>query len=179
MSVTVRFAPSPTGLLHVGNARTALLNWLFARKMGGKFLLRIDDTDAARSTKAFEEAIYRDLGWLGLTHDATDCQINRLAIYSTAFYKLQAAGRVYPCYETEAELDRQRSLQAARKQPPVYNRASLDPANRTKWEAEGRKPHWRFLLSREHVSWTDLVRGPVEIDTATMSDPVLVREDGA
>ncbi|HKY18522.1 MAG TPA: glutamate--tRNA ligase [Rhizomicrobium sp.] len=179
MSITVRFAPSPTGLLHVGNARTALLNWLFARKMGGKFLLRIDDTDAARSTKAFEEAIYRDLGWLGLTHDGTDRQINRLAIYSTAFYKLQAAGRIYPCFETEAELERQRSLLAARKLPPIYNRASLEPANKAKWEGEGRKPHWRFLLSRKKVSWTDLVRGPVEIDTATMSDPVLVREDGA
>jgi len=175
----VRFAPSPTGLLHVGNARTALLNWLFAKKLGGKFLLRIDDTDAARSTKAFEEAIYRDLSWLGLTHDGTDRQINRLAIYSTAFYKLQAAGRIYPCFETEAELERQRSLLAARKLPPVYNRASLEPANKAKWEAEGRKPHWRFKLSRSKVSWTDLVRGPVEIDTATMSDPVLVREDGA
>jgi glutamyl-tRNA synthetase len=179
MSVTVRFAPSPTGLLHVGNARTALLNWLFAKKLGGRFLLRIDDTDAARSTKAFEEAIYRDMGWLGLTHDATDRQINRLAVYSAAFYRLQAAGRIYPAFETEAELERQRSLLAARKLPPIYNRASLDLANRRKWEAEGRKPHWRFLLSRSRVSWTDLVRGPVEIDTATMSDPVLVREDGA
>ncbi len=177
--VVVRFAPSPTGLLHVGNARTALLNWLFARKMGGKFLLRIDDTDPARSTKAFEEAIYRDLAWLGLTHDGTDRQINRLARYSAAFYTLQAAGRVYPCFETEAELERQRSLAAARRLPPVYNRASLDPANKAKWEAEGRSPHWRFLLSRRKVSWTDMVRGPVEIDTATMSDPVLVREDGA
>jgi glutamyl-tRNA synthetase len=175
----VRFAPSPTGLLHVGNARTALLNWLFAKKMGGRFLLRIDDTDAARSTKAFEEAIYRDLGWLGLTHDATDRQINRLTIYSAAFYRLQASGRVYPAFETESELERQRSLQAARKLPPIYNRASLDEANRKKWEAEGRKPHWRFLLSRSKVNWTDMVRGPVEIDTATMSDPVLVREDGA
>ena len=179
MPITVRFAPSPTGLLHVGNARTALLNWLFAKKQGGRFLLRIDDTDAARSTKAFEEAIYRDLAWLGLAHDATDRQINRLTVYSTAFYKLQAAGRVYPCFETEAELERQRSLLAARKLPPIYNRTSLDPANRKKWEAEGRKPHWRFLLSRSKVSWTDMVRGPVEIDTATMSDPVLVREDGA
>jgi len=179
MSVVVRFAPSPTGLLHVGNARTALLNWLFAKKLGGRFLLRIDDTDAARSTKAFEEAIYRDLAWLGLNHDGTDRQINRLAKYSTAFYKLQAAGRIYPCYETEAELERQRSLLAARKLPPIYNRASLDPANKAKWEAEGRKPHWRFLLSRRKVSWTDMVRGPVEIDTATMSDPVLVRADGA
>jgi glutamyl-tRNA synthetase len=179
MSITVRFAPSPTGLLHVGNARTALLNWLFAKKLGGRFLLRIDDTDAARSTKAFEEAIYRDLDWLGLSHDGTDRQINRLAVYSTAFYKLQAAGHIYPCFETEAELERQRSLLAARKLPPVYNRASLEPANKAKWEGEGRKPHWRFLLSRKKVSWTDLVRGPVEIDTATMSDPVLVREDGA
>jgi len=179
MSVTVRFAPSPTGLLHVGNARTALLNWLFAKKLGGRFLLRIDDTDAARSTKAFEEAIYRDLDWLGLRHDGTDRQINRLKYYSIAFYKLQAAGRIYPCYETEAELERQRSLLAARKLPPIYNRGSLDPANKAKWEAEGRKPHWRFLLSRKKVSWTDMVRGPVEIDTATMSDPVLVRADGA
>jgi len=177
--VIVRFAPSPTGLLHVGNARTALLNWLFAKKLGGKFLLRIDDTDQARSTKAFEEAIYRDLDWLGLRHDLADRQINRLAVYSAAFYKLQAAGRVYPCYETEAELERQRSLLAARKLPPIYNRASLDPANRKKWEAEGRKPHWRFLLSRRKVGWADLVRGAVEIDTATMSDPVVVREDGA
>ena len=177
--VIVRFAPSPTGLLHVGNARTALLNWLFAKKLGGKFLLRIDDTDQARSTKAFEEAIYRDLDWLGLRHDLADRQINRLAVYSAAFYKLQAAGRVYPCYETEAELERQRSLLAARKLPPIYNRASLDPANRKKWEAEGRKPHWRFLLSRRKVGWADLVRGTVEIDTATMSDPVVVREDGA
>ena len=179
MTVTVRFAPSPTGLLHVGNARTALLNWLFAKKLGGRFLLRIDDTDAARSTKAFEEAIYRDLAWLGLSHDGTDRQINRLAKYSAAFYQLQATGRIYPCFETEGELERQRALQAARKLPPIYNRASLEPANKAKWEGEGRTPHWRFKLSRSKVSWTDLVRGPVEIDTATMSDPVLVREDGA
>ena len=179
MSVIVRFAPSPTGLLHVGNARTALLNWLFAKKLGGRFLLRIDDTDQARSTKAFEEAIFRDLDWLGLRHDLADRQINRLAVYSVAFYKLQATGRIYPCYETEAELERQRSLLAARKLPPIYNRASLEPANKKKWEAEGRKPHWRFLLSRQKVAWTDLVRGAVEIDTATMSDPVVVREDGA
>jgi len=179
MTVRVRFAPSPTGLLHVGNARTALLNFLFARKHGGQFWLRIDDTDAARSTKEFEQAIYRDLEWLGLKWDATDRQANRLAKYSTAFYQLQAQGRIYPAYETEAELDRQRSLLAARKLPPVYNRASLDPATKAKFEAEGRKPHWRFKLSRSKVKWTDLIRGPVEIDTATLSDPVLVREDGS
>jgi len=181
MSVIVRFAPSPTGLLHVGNARTALLNYLFARKAGGRFLLRIDDTDAARSTKAFEQAIYRDLDWLGIAHDLTDRQLNRLKVYSTAFYRLQASGRVYPCYETEAELERQRALLKMRKLPPIYDRAALKltDADRAKLEAEGRKPHWRFKLSRQKVAWRDLVRGPVEIDTATMSDPVLVREDGA
>ena len=181
MSVIVRFAPSPTGLLHVGNARTALLNYLFARKAGGRFLLRIDDTDAARSTKAFEEAIYRDLDWLGIRHDLTDRQLGRLKVYSTAFYRLQASGRVYPCYETEAELERQRALLKMRKLPPIYDRAALKmtEADRAKLEAEGRRPHWRFKLSRQKVAWRDLVRGPVEIDTATMSDPVLVREDGA
>ena len=178
MTVTVRFAPSPTGLLHVGNARTALLNWLFAKKMGGRFLLRIDDTDAARSTKAFEEAITRDLAWLGLAYDAADRQANRLAKYSTAFYRLQAGGHIYPAYETAAELERQRGLLKARRLPPVYNRASLDPANRAKWEAEGRVPHWRFKLSRAKVAWREQVRGPVEIDTATLSDPVMVRDDG-
>jgi glutamyl-tRNA synthetase len=179
--VIVRFAPSPTGLLHVGNARTALLNYLYARKLGGKFVLRIDDTDAARSTKEFEEAIYRDIGWLGLNHDMTDRQFGRRSVYSTAFYRLQAAGRVYPCYETEAELDRQRALLKMRKLPPIYERGALKltEAERAAFEAEGRNPHWRFRLSRQKVRWIDLVRGPVEIDTATMSDPVLVREDGA
>ncbi len=181
MPVIVRFAPSPTGLLHVGNARPALLNYLFARKMGGKFLLRIDDTDAARSTKAFEEAIYRDMEWLGLRHDLTDRQFGRIRIYSTAFYRLQAAGRVYPCYETEAELDRQRALLKMRKLPPIYERGALKltDAQRAAFEAEGRRPHWRFKLSRSKVAWVDMIRGPVEIDTSTMSDPVLVREDGA
>jgi glutamyl-tRNA synthetase len=179
--IIVRFAPSPTGLLHVGNARTALLNYLYARKLGGKFVLRIDDTDAARSTKEFEEAIYRDMAWLGLKHDMTDRQFGRLKVYSTAFYRLQAAGRVYPCYETEAELDRQRALLKMRKLPPIYERGALKltEAERAAFEAEGRNPHWRFKLSRQKVRWIDLVRGPVEIDTATMSDPVLVREDGA
>ena len=181
MTITVRFAPSPTGLLHVGNARTAILNYLFARKASGRFLLRIDDTDAARSTKAFEEGIYRDLDWLGIRHDLTDRQLNRLHVYSTAFYRLQASGRVYPCFETEAELERQRALLKMRKLPPIYDRAArkLTDDERAKLEAEGRKPYWRFKLSRSKVAWRDLIRGPVEIDTSTMSDPVLVREDGA
>lgn len=179
MSIRVRFAPSPTGLLHAGNARTALLNWLFARKQGGQFVLRIDDTDAARSTPEFEQAIIRDLSWLGLGWDMTDRQSARTAIYTAAFDRLRDMGRIYPCYETEAELDRQRSLLTARKLPPIYNRASLDEANKAKWEAQGRVPHWRFKLTRSKVQWHDLVRGSVEIDTATMSDPVLVRADGA
>jgi glutamyl-tRNA synthetase len=181
MSVIVRFAPSPTGLLHVGNARTAILNYLLARKMGGKFLLRIDDTDAARSEKKFEEAIYRDLDWLGIAHDLTDRQLGRLRIYSTAFYRLQTAGRVYPCYETEEQLERQRGLARAMKKPPIYDRSALKltDADRARLEAEGRRPYWRFKLSRSRVGWTDLIRGAVEIDTSTLSDPVLVREDGA
>jgi glutamyl-tRNA synthetase len=177
--IVVRFAPSPTGLLHAGNARTALLNFLFGRKEGGSFILRIDDTDRARSTPEFEQAIYRDLGWLGLGWNSAARQQDRLAHYSDAFHRLEAAGFVYPCFETEDELERQRALLKARKLPPIYNRASLDPANKAKWQAEGRKPHWRFKLSRQRVRWTDLIRGPAEIDTATMSDPVLLREDGA
>jgi glutamyl-tRNA synthetase len=178
MTVNVRFAPSPTGLLHVGNARTAILNFLFAKKQGGRFILRIDDTDQARSTREFEDGIHRDLAWLGLHHDFTERQSGRMAAYRAAFERLLAVGRIYPCYETEAELERQRSLLKARKLPPIYDRGSLDPAKREKWEAEGRKPHYRFRLSRTKVRWTDLIRGEVEIDTGTQSDPVLLREDG-
>ena len=178
MPINVRFAPSPTGLLHVGNARTAILNFLFARKQGGRFILRIDDTDQARSTREFEQGIHRDLAWLGLHHDFTECQSGRMAAYRAAFERLLAEGRIYPCYESEAELERQRGLLKARKLPPIYDRGSLDPAKREKWEAEGRKPHYRFKLSRSKVRWTDLIRGEVEIDTGTQSDPVLLREDG-
>jgi glutamyl-tRNA synthetase len=178
MTVNVRFAPSPTGLLHVGNARAAILNVLFAKKQGGRFILRIDDTDQARSTREFEDAIHRDLAWLGLVHDSSERQSARMEAYRAAFDKLVAEGRIYPCYETEAELERQRGLLKARKLPPVYDRSSLDPAKKEKWEAEGRRPHWRFKLNRAKVQWDDLIRGPVEIDTATQSDPVLLREDG-
>ena len=178
MTVVVRFAPSPTGLLHVGNARAAILNMLFAKKQGGRFILRIDDTDQARSTREFEDAVHRDLAWLGLTHDFTERQSARLTAYRAAFDRLVGEGRIYPCYETEAELERQRGLLKARKLPPIYDRSSLDPAKKEKWEAEGRKPHWRFKLNRGKVHWDDLIRGPVEIDTATQSDPVLLREDG-
>lgn len=176
----VRFAPSPTGLLHVGNARTALLNYLFAHKEGAKFLLRIDDTDTERSKPEFETAIVEDLGWLGITHDLFARQIERAPAHDAAAEKLKASGRLYPCFETAAELDRKRKRQIAVHRPPVYDRAalSLSPADRKALEAEGRTPHWRFRLSQSKVKWHDLLRGDVEIDTATLSDPVLIREDG-
>ena len=177
----VRFAPSPTGRLHVGNARAAILNWLFAHQTGGSFLLRLDDTDRARSTDEFARGIEADLAWLGLTHDAFARQSDRFDIYEAAAEKLKAAGRLYPAYEMPDELDRRRALQRTRGLPPIYDRAalSLTAEDRAKLEAEGRKPHWRFRLNNTPVRWTDLIRGPVEIDTATLSDPVLIREDGA
>jgi glutamyl-tRNA synthetase len=176
----VRFAPSPTGLLHVGNARTALLNFLFARKEGAKFFLRIDDTDTERSRPKFEAAIIEDLAWLGITHDLFARQVERADAHQAAAEKLKEGGRLYPCYETAAELDRKRKRQIAMHKPPVYDRAALGLTNddRRKLEAEGRKAHWRFELSQTKVKWRDLLRGDVEIDTATLSDPVLIREDG-
>ena len=180
MSTLVRFAPSPTGLLHVGNARTAVVNWLFARKSGGKFFLRIDDTDTERSKPEYEKAIIEDLNWLGLTHDLFARQMERAAAHQQAAEKLKASGRLYPAYETADELDRRRKRQIAAHKPPVYDRAALNlsEADRTKLEAEGRKPHWRFKLSQTKVKWRDHIRGEVEIDTAHLSDPVLIREDG-
>ena len=177
----VRFAPSPTGRLHVGNARAAILNWLFAHQTGGSFLLRLDDTDRARSTEEFAQGIEADLAWLGLTHDAFARQSDRFPIYAAAAERLKAAGRLYPAYETPEELDRRRARQRARGLPPIYDRAALKLTGdeRARLEAEGRTPHWRFKLNGAPVRWTDLIRGPVEIDTATLSDPVLIREDGA
>ncbi len=180
MTVTVRFAPSPTGKLHVGNVRAALWNWLFARKEGGRFILRIDDTDRERSTTAYEDGIKADLAWLGLDYDDTASQSDRFDRYDAARDKLIADGLLYPCYETADELDRKRKLQRARSLPPVYDRAALQLSDdeRKALEVEGRKPHWRFKLSGEPVIWTDLIRGETTVDTASVSDPVLIREDG-
>jgi len=180
MTTKTRFAPSPTGYLHVGNVRAALLNWLFARKTGGAFIVRIDDTDTERSEEAYVEAIREDLTWLGLSWDKTFRQSERQTLYDEAAEKLRADGRLYACYETPEELEIKRKLQLARRLPPVYDRAALKltEAEREKYEAEGRKPHWRFLLNQRDVSWDDLIRGPVTIDTASLSDPVLIREDG-
>ncbi len=179
-SVLVRFAPSPTGLLHVGNARTATLNWLFAKKHGGKFFLRIDDTDTERSKPEYEAAILEDLAWLGLVHDLFARQMERFAAYEAAAERLKASGHLYPAFETADELDRRRKRQIAMHKPPVYDRAALalTEAGRAKLEAEGRRPHWRFRLAQKKVKWHDHIRGDVEIDTAHLSDPVLIREDG-
>lgn len=181
MSIRLRFAPSPTGRIHVGNVRTALMNWLFAIRQGGQVLLRIDDTDLARSTKAFEQSIVDDLAWLGLNWSERANQSHRFEAYEKAAAKLKEAGLLYPAYETEDELDRRRKIAQATGKPPVYDRAALKLTGdeRAKLEAEGRKPHWRFKLSGGRKEWTDLVRGPQSIDTASLSDPVLIREDGA
>jgi len=180
MTVKVRFAPSPTGKLHVGNVRTALVNWLFAKGQGGQFVLRIDDTDLARSTAEYERGIEQDLIWLGLVWDERHNQSQRFDRYRAAAERLKAAGRLYPCYETAEELDRRRKVQLSRGQPPIYDRAALQlsEAQREAYEAEGRRPHWRFKLDGKRVHWVDLARGPAEVDTASMSDPVLIREDG-
>jgi glutamyl-tRNA synthetase len=181
MSVTVRFAPSPTGRLHAGNIRTALFNYLFARKHGGRLLLRLDDTDIVRSTDAFAEGINEDLAWLGLEWAEQVRQSDRFALYTNAVERLKAAGRLYPAYETAEELELKRKRQLARGKPPVYDRAALKltDAEKAKLEAEGRKPHWRFKLEQRDVVWDDLVRGRQHVDAASLSDPVLVREDGS
>jgi glutamyl-tRNA synthetase len=180
MSVRVRFAPSPTGRIHIGNARTALLNWLFAQKQGGSFVLRFDDTDVARSKQEYADSIEVDLAWLGIKPDVMVRQSERFALYDAAAAKLKAEGLLYPCYETAEELDRRRKRQVARGMPPVYDRAALalSVEERAKFETEGRMPHWRFKLAAKTVAWDDLVRGQSHIDCASLSDPVLVREDG-
>jgi glutamyl-tRNA synthetase len=180
MPVTVRFAPSPTGRLHAGNIRTALLNYLFARKHGGDFILRLDDTDQARSTKAFAKGIEEDVVWLGIQWAKLVHQSDRFALYEGAVERLKAMGRLYPAYETPEELDLKRKRQLARGKPPVYDRAALQLSDEDKarLEAEGRAPHWRFKLEPRDVVWDDLVRGRQHVDAASLSDPVLIRGDG-
>lgn len=187
----LRFAPSPTGYLHFGNLRTALLNYLFARKHGGTFLLRLDDTDRERSTDAFAAQIRADLKWLGLAWDHEARQSDRTARYEAAAAALKAAGRLYPCYETADELERRRKRQLAGGRPPIYDRAALKlgSEDRARHQSEGRTPHWRFRLANttdpaslapEHigVAWDDLIRGHQTVDLGSLSDPVLIRADG-
>ncbi|MFN4209710.1 MAG: glutamate--tRNA ligase [Devosia sp.] len=177
----VRWAPSPTGRIHLGNARPALLNWFYARRHGGRYILRMDDTDQARSTREFADGIEVDLAWLGITPDLLVRQSERTALYDAARDRLITAGRLYPCYETEDELDRRRKRARALNKPPIYDRAALKltDEDRARLEAEGRKPHWRFRLDGRPVHFDDLIKGPQTVNTASMSDPVLVREDGS
>jgi glutamyl-tRNA synthetase len=178
--VRVRFAPSPTGRLHAGNIRTALINWLFVRKAGGRFLLRLDDTDEERSRAEYAQAIEEDLRWLGLGWDEFARQSGRRASYDAAVARLKDAGRLYPCYETPEELALKRKAQLAAGRPPIYDRAALalTESDRARLEAEGRHPHWRFRMSGETVAWDDLARGPIEFLGRNLADPVLVRADG-
>ena len=179
---TTRFAPSPTGRLHVGNIRTALHNWMLARQAGGTFILRIDDTDAERSREDYVEAIRADLAWLGLDYDREERQSVRLDRYEAAFAALHAAGRVYPCYESAQELEVKRKIALGRGLPPIYDRAALKltDAERAAKEAEGVQPHWRFLLDHaEPIQWDDGIRGTQKFDPAQLSDPVIRRADGS
>jgi glutamyl-tRNA synthetase len=191
MKPRVRFAPSPTGRLHIGNIRTAALNWLYARKHQGSFLLRLDDTDTVRSTEEFAEAIRDDLKWLGLTWDEEARQQDRTARYDEVAAALKAKGALYPAFETEDELDRRRKRQLAMHRPPIYDRAALKLSESEIAEkiAAGKKPHWRFRLPNTAegrglapeptlVSWNDLIRGDQTVDLGSLSDPVLIREDG-
>jgi len=182
MTVTTRFAPSPTGHLHVGNIRAALHNWLFARKSGGRFLLRLDDTDQERSRPEYADAIRSDLQWLGLDWDGEEKQSDRFDRYEARFEALRAAGRIYPAYETAQELDLRRKILLGRGLPPVYDRAALTltDAQRAAYEAEGRRPHWRFRLDHDApIVWHDLIRGDQRFDPALLSDPVIRRSNGS
>ncbi|MFM2128576.1 MAG: glutamyl-tRNA synthetase GltX [Pseudomonadota bacterium] len=179
-AITVRFAPSPTGLLHMGNARPAILNWLFARKHGGTFLLRHDDTDAERSREEYVTAIEGDLRWLGLDWDRRERQSLRLARYREVLERLKQSGHVYPAYESAEELSLKRKAQLNAGRPPVYDRAALrlSDAQRAELEGQGHKPHWRFKLAPGTVRWSDIIHGDMALPAESLSDPVLVREDG-
>ncbi|HEV2747136.1 MAG TPA: glutamate--tRNA ligase [Allosphingosinicella sp.] len=182
MTVVTRFAPSPTGRLHVGNIRTALHNWLWARRHDGTFILRLDDTDRERSREEYAQAIRGDLAWLGMAPDQEQRQSERFRRYEAALDRLRAAGRVYPAYETAQELDLKRKIQLGRGRPPVYDRAALrlSPDEIARYEAEGRRPHWRFRLDHgAAIEWDDLIRGPQHFEPALLSDPVVRREDGS
>jgi glutamyl-tRNA synthetase len=175
-----RFAPSPTGYLHVGNVRTALINWLYTRSQGGTFMLRLDDTDKERSKEEYAEGIKRDLAWLGLTYDKTARQSDRFDRYNEVIKELMASGRMYTCYETQEELEIKRKMLLGRGLPPIYDRAALKltDAQKKAFEAEGRKPHLRFKLSDTPIEWNDQVRGAISFDAKHLSDPILIRECG-
>ena len=180
--IITRFAPSPTGQLHVGNLRAAIHNWMWARKHDGAFWLRLDDTDQERSREEYADGIRADLAWLGLDPDGEVRQSDRFELYERRFAQLREEGRVYPCYETAQELDLRRKVQLGRGLPPVYDRAALTltGAAIAALEAEGRRPHWRFRLDHDTpIEWDDMIRGPQHFDPKLLSDPVIRREDGS
>lgn len=181
MTVITRFAPSPTGLLHIGNARTALISYMVAKLHGGKFMLRLDDTDTQRSTEAYARGLEEDLKWLGLEWDIFARQSDRMDRYNEIKTKLVKDGRLYPCYETAQELDIKRKMQLNRGLPPIYDRAALNLTDEQikQFEAEGRTPHWRFKLDESGtIEWNDLVKGHVKFEAHNLSDPILIRENG-
>ncbi len=179
--VKVRFAPSPTGHMHIGNTRTALFNWLLARKLGGRFMLRIDDTDRERSRAEYEQSLREVLTWLGLTWEEEARQSARMARYDEVVARLKAEGRVYACYETAEELEVMRKRLLSRGLPPIYDRSALKLTAEeiAAYEKEGRRPHYRFKLSPGLIEWDDMVRGPVHYDAANLADPVIIRADGS
>ncbi|MDF2142474.1 glutamate--tRNA ligase [Paenirhodobacter sp. CAU 1674] len=180
MTTVTRFAPSPTGYIHVGNLRTALMNYLIARKTGGTFILRIDDTDQERSKQEYVDALKADLEWLGIAWDREERQSLRLDRYAEAADQLRAEGKLYECFESPTELDLKRKKQLNMHKPPVYDRAALALSEEQKaaLRAEGREGYWRFLLDQERIEWTDGIIGPISIDAASVSDPVLIKAGG-
>ena len=180
-NIKVRFAPSPTGYMHIGNIRTALFNWLWAKKMGGKFMLRIDDTDSVRSKKEYEDYLRESLVWLGLTWEEEARQSARFERYNEVTQKLIQQGRIYPCYETAEELEFKRKRAFTKGLPPIYDRQALNYTQEdiAKFEAEGRKPHYRFKLIQGEIAWNDVVRGLVKYEAQNLSDPIIIREDGS
>ena len=176
----VRFAPSPTGYLHIGNFRTALINFLFAKNKNGHFMLRIDDTDDERSLKKYEDAIKEDLSWVGINWDSLEKQSSRLSYYDQALQKLLDKKRAYPCFETAEELSLKRKKQLSSGKPPIYDRSALNLSDSdiADLKAKGRSPHYRFLLDHKDVNWNDLVKGTSQYNMSNLSDPVIIREDG-
>ena len=179
--VLTRFAPSPTGNLHIGNARSALLNWIFAKKNNGDFILRIDDTDIERSKDSYIELIKKDLQWLNLSWSKTFKQSERKKIYNKRIEELKNNGRLYPCFESQEELLLKRKSLLSSGKPPIYDRSSLKLSEKEKenYLAKGTKPHWRFFINEKKIYWNDLIRGEVSFESENLSDPILIREDGS
>jgi len=176
-----RFAPSPTGLLHIGNARSAVLNWAYIKNRGGEFILRIDDTDKERSKKKYENDIKKDLSWLGISWNKTFNQSDRQNIYDKKIQELKDKKRIYPCFETQEELSLKKKSQLTSGKPPIYDRSSLKLTNKEIDELlkSGKKPHWRFKLHDSTIQWNDIIKGKISFESKNLSDPVLIRENGS